>query len=120
MDRLPPKGHFQYGGHFAPDMEPIALMDKTNTKGIFIERDMRDVIVSHAHFGIADSKRQGKHPIYPVFDTQDLDKVIAWLIRFSLHRYRVRAGWKKLYPLVLSVRYEDLWNEPIPWGQKGQ
>lgn len=112
MDKIPSKGHFQYGGHFVPDMEPIALMQKTNTCGVFISRDMRDVIVSHAHFGIADSKRQGKHPIYPMFDTHDLDQVISWLIEVSLHRYWCRIRWQTLFPLVHSLRYEDLWECP--------
>jgi hypothetical protein len=110
MSTMPSKGHFEYAGHFALDMEPAALMHQSGYKGVFISRDLRDVIVSHAHFGIKDAKRQGKHPIYEMFDTGDLDKVIDWLIDYAPLRYWARVGWRNIEG-IYSVTYENLWNK---------
>jgi len=108
INTMPSKGHFEYGGHFTPDMEPIAAMRLRGYRGVFISRDLRDVVVSHAHMGIVDAKKQGKHPLYPVFNMGNLNKAISWLMEYEVHRYLVRIGWRMI-PGVYSTTYERLW-----------
>lgn len=109
---LPLKGHFEYGGHFPVDMEPIALMHQHGYKGVFISRDLRDILVSHACYGIYDSIKQGKHPLYRKFDTHDINEVIDWLIEYEHYRYWARIGWKNVKG-ILHTRYETLWSDPF-------
>lgn len=110
---MPNKGHYEYGGHFVVDMEPVILTRDAGIKGVFITRDLRDVIVSHAAFGIKDAQAQGKHPLYPIFDTGDMDQVISFLIEATPLRYWARVGWRS-FPHVLSIKYEDLLLRPCP------
>ena len=111
LNRMPRLGHFEYGGHFALDMEPVVISLQAGYKPIFIYRDPRDVIVSHAIFAIKDARAQGGHPVYPAFDSGDMDEAIRFLIQYTPLRYDARMGWLQ-QPHVLSIKYEDLLMKP--------
>jgi hypothetical protein len=108
FNTMPPQGHFEYGGHFVCDMDPIAVIHQSGYKGVFIYRDPRDVIVSHAAYGIYDSKQQGSHPLYKMFDTHDMERVIDWLIDYEPYRFWSRMGWENIDG-VYSTSYEYVW-----------
>lgn len=93
---LPRSGCYCFTGHLAHTAERARRLSDSGLKGIYITRDLRDVIVSQARQGAILEDV----PLTPRAITGAMEYVFA-------HQYRQQMPWKE-HECVLHVTYEDL------------
>jgi hypothetical protein len=90
---------------------------------VFIYRDLRDVAVSQAWHIINSSDERLAHPEPEAYPRDNFDEVLALVIKGHKHFSGVIKRWQHYAPWIdvdwtLSVRYENLRNEPLEWAEK--
>ena len=97
---LPKNGFYISGAHSDPNEVVKNAFLKSGIKGVVITRDIRDTIVSLAHFG-----RQG----IPIKE-KSLDCRISEHIPLALFHYHRMVGWRQV-PGIYSTTYERIFQQ---------
>lgn len=100
IQSLPKKGHYISGAHSDPNLLVREAFEQSGIKGILISRDLRDTVVSLAHFG-----RQG----VPIKD-KPMECRISEHIPIALFHHKRNAKWRDVEN-VYSTTYERIFQQ---------
>ncbi len=91
-----------FHGHWGYTIENVSLVELYGMKGIFIYRDPRDRVISHAYW--VDTRPPGEAPHLKKLNFHDR---ITYLIKTTNQYYASYMPWRK-HPQFYSCRFEDL------------